>query len=96
MLLEMATRLLHMAVIQQMANVAYKWQNLQTNGSNCLQMATGCVHMATLGYKWQQQLLANPWQPLVGAVLLATFFYIVMGSIGSMGGIRQYRHRPGM
>jgi hypothetical protein len=29
----------------------------------------------------------NESKPLVGAVLLATFFYIVMGSIGSMGGI---------
>jgi hypothetical protein len=29
----MAIRL-HMAVIRQMAKVAYIWQNLQTNGSN--------------------------------------------------------------
>jgi hypothetical protein len=38
-------------------------------------------------------------EPLVGAVLLATFSYIVMGSIGSMGGIGRCaagRCRPDM
>jgi hypothetical protein len=36
-----------MAKLQQMATVAYTWQQLLTNSSNCLQMAA-------VAYRWQK------------------------------------------